>query len=154
MAEFPEIKLREQRKIWSLTRSFVSKLHALFASLRQDKIFAVDIRGGGWAPSDHGYEIVWEMISLKHLDEFGVADFSDIPICWTDTGYYRQETKNFNPKGRMQRAVTNVCIYFWASNPEKCREMASRIVEVAATHGLKAHWGGNIDFAITLTLPR
>jgi hypothetical protein len=152
VAECDEAKVARQKLIRQKTRVLISRLHTLFACLRQYKIFAVDIYGSGWAPGDHGSEVAHAMICPNDLNEFGVANDSDMSICWTDTGYYKKEARGWSKKGRMQKAVTAVNIYYAAPTQSKSKEMASRITDIAVANGFQADWNGDTNQAVSLYL--
>jgi hypothetical protein len=139
-----EIKL-QQEAFKNKAKDFIPRLHKLFIGLRQQKIFAVDIKGSGWAPSDNGLDVVYEMISSKDLIEFGVTSESDMSVCWTDTGFFKRD------EGRIDK--NQYCVYVYFDAPSKAEKflMTSRISESTISKGFQVDWKGNSDKAIMLS---
>jgi hypothetical protein len=124
----------------------IKKITELFSVLRAEGIFAIDIDGGGWAPNDHGLEIVYEEL----LD--GGWQRKNTGACWTDTKWYVDE---IGPD------FSNANIYYSTlidnSGPESidennALEIAKIIVEKANEVGLKVSWSGDTSAAISVRI--
>jgi len=146
-------KYREEayKHVKSQTNKFINFLHDLFINLRTNHILAFDIDGSGWAPGDHGWEVAFDMATDKDLRDFGVAYSYELPICYTDTKFYKKEAR-MGRRGRLLKPVTSAYIYYDPTNKNKAKKMAKCIVDTAKGMGFIVNWSGDVHKAITVSL--
>ncbi len=135
----------------TITAEFTSKIKQLFNNLIEKGIFAVNIDGSGWDPSDHGWEVADFMINDADWDKLGITKKDQALVCYTDLKYYKNEAKLMGSNGETQ-PVTNACIYYYGPTDSSKEKIAHQIVYESKEVGFSTGWDGDINKAVCVSI--
>jgi len=136
-----------RRKKRGETKEFCRRVEALFDLLKENGVYAENIDGKGWAPSDHGWMMLDHSKMMEWAERYG-EEGEVLGTCYTDLKYLKKEARLFGA------SLTSVSIYYEGETARESRRVAETIVRLSPEAGLEATWSGDVMQTVELTMPK